>query len=111
VFALTLGDMRIDRIVELESPFMPPLQAFPDATQASIDEQRHWLEPAALCPLTGKLIMGIQSYLIRTRHHVILVDTCLGCNKTNRNFPDWHQRQDQFWLHKLKQLCTDEGGG
>jgi glyoxylase-like metal-dependent hydrolase (beta-lactamase superfamily II) len=104
VLTLTLGDICINRIVELETPFMPPLQAFPDATQANVDEHRHWLEPAALCPLTGKLIIAIQSYLIRTRHHVILVDTCLGCNKTNRYFPDWHQRQDPLWLHKLMQL-------
>lgn len=99
-----LGDIRIDRIVELETPFLPPLQAFPDASQADVDEHRNWLEPAALCPVTGKLIIAIQSYLIRTRHHVILVDTCLGCNKTNRYFPDWHQRQDPQWLHKLRQL-------
>jgi len=103
--------VRIDRSVELDRPFMPTLQAFPDATQASIDEQRHSLGPAALCPLTDKLIIGIQSYLIRTRLHVMLVDTCLGCKKTNRYFPDWHQCQDQLWLHKLKQLYTDEGGG
>jgi glyoxylase-like metal-dependent hydrolase (beta-lactamase superfamily II) len=99
-----LGEIRIDRILELETPFIPPLQAFPDATEADIDEHRHWLEPLALCPRSGKLVITIQSWLVRTPHHTILVDTCLGCNKTNPYFPEWHRRTDPSWLHRLLQL-------
>jgi glyoxylase-like metal-dependent hydrolase (beta-lactamase superfamily II) len=98
---MNVGDIRIERIVEMETPFMAPLQAFPEATLEAIAAHRHWLEPTALCPASGKLIIAIQSYLIRTRHHTILVDTCLGCDKTNNYFPEWHKRSDRGWYHNL----------
>jgi glyoxylase-like metal-dependent hydrolase (beta-lactamase superfamily II) len=98
---MQLGDIQISRIVEMETPFMEPLQMFPDATTEQLSRHRSWMQPWALCPATGKIIIAIQTYVIRTRHHVILVDTCLGCNKTNAYFPEWHQRSDRTWYHSL----------
>lgn len=98
---MKLGAIHIDRILEMETPFMTPAAMFPAAPPEVSARHRHWLEPAALCPVTGKLIIAIQTYVIRTRHHTILVDTCLGCDKTNRYFPEWHQRSDQGWYHAL----------
>jgi glyoxylase-like metal-dependent hydrolase (beta-lactamase superfamily II) len=98
---MQIGDIQISRIMEMETPFMDPLKMFPDATAAHIDQHRHWMEPWALCPQTGKVIIAIQTYVIRTRHHTILVDTCLGCNKTNPFFPEWHQRSDRSWYNTL----------
>src|SRR5687768_10689416 len=100
-FSMQLGDIQISRIVEMETPFMEPLQMFPDATTEQLSRHRSWMQPWALCPATGKIIIAIQTYVIRTRHHVILVDTCLGCNKTNAYFPEWHQRSDRTWYHSL----------
>ncbi|MDT8397874.1 MAG: MBL fold metallo-hydrolase [Pseudomonadales bacterium] len=98
---MNIGDIQIERILEMETPFLPPMTAFPDAPPAAIEQHRHWLEPNALCPASGKLIIAIQTYVIRTRHHLILVDTCLGCDKTNTFFPEWHQRSDRAWYQKL----------
>src|SRR5690606_19913534 len=77
--AVQLGDIRIDRILELETPFMTPAAMFPDAAPEDIEQQRHWMEPWALDPATGKIVIAIQTYVIRTPRHTILVDTCLGC--------------------------------
>lgn len=98
---MQFGDIHIDRILEMETPFLDPLQMFPDATAADIAAHRHWLEPWALCPVSGKIIIAIQTYVICTRHHIILVDTCLGCDKTNPYFPEWHQRSDRSWYQAL----------
>jgi glyoxylase-like metal-dependent hydrolase (beta-lactamase superfamily II) len=97
-----LGNIQIDRILEMALPFMDPLQMFPDATASDIDAHRHWLQPAGLCPHSGKIVIAIQTWLIRTRHHTILVDTCLGCDKTNAFFPEWHRRSDRSWLATLQ---------
>lgn len=85
----------------MEVPFMTPADAFPDAPQEAIAANRHWLEPAALCPDSGMLIIAIQTWIIRTPQHLILVDTCIGCDKTNHYFSDWHQRTDTLWYQKL----------
>ena len=85
----------------MEIPFVNPTQAFPDATEEDISAHRPWMEPSALCPESGRLILAVQSYLIRTSRHTVLVDTCVGCDKRNEWFPPWHQRSDESWLARL----------
>jgi glyoxylase-like metal-dependent hydrolase (beta-lactamase superfamily II) len=96
-----LGDIVINRILELEAPFMRPLEFFDEALPEVVEPHRHWLEPNALDPETGKMIMPVQSYLIRTQHHTILIDTCIGCRKTYDGVPEWKDRRDETWLHNL----------
>ncbi len=96
-----LGDIVINRILELEAPFMRPLEFFDEALPEVVEPHRHWLEPNALDPATGKMILPVQSYLIRTRHHTILIDTCIGCRKTYDGVPEWKDLRDETWLHNL----------
>lgn len=98
---LDIGAITVDRIVEMEIPFRSPEEIFPDATAEALDAHRHWMEPWALCPETGKLIIAVQSYLVRTSRHTILIDTCVGCGKTYDWFAPWHKRSDDSWLTKL----------
>ncbi len=96
-----LGDITINRVLELEAPFVSPFDMFHEATPELIDPHRHWLEPKALDPKTGKIILPVQSYLIRTRHHTILIDSCIGCRKSYDGIPAWQDRRDDVWLRNL----------
>ena len=97
-----VGEIVIDRVLEMEIPFLLPADAFPRTDVAeAIEKHRHWLEPSALCAETGMLIIAIQTWIIRTPQHLILVDTCIGCDKTNHYFKDWHQRSDSGWYQSL----------
>lgn len=98
---MRIGDITIERIVEMEIPFMRSEEMFPAAPIELLQQHRHWLEPKAMCPQSGKIIISIQTYIIKTPQHTILVDTCIGCDKTNHYFPEWHQRNDHSWYHKL----------
>ena len=78
-----LGEILIHRIVESEGPdpyFDPPV-FFPETTPEDWARHKAWLEPSAMDPVSGHLIFALQSYLVRTRHHTILVDTCVGDHK------------------------------
>jgi glyoxylase-like metal-dependent hydrolase (beta-lactamase superfamily II) len=99
---LQLGDITIQRIVEHEVPVYLPSDMFDEATPDAVAPYQEWLEPDALCPATGCLIMPVVSYLVRTRHHCILIDTCVGCDKTYAEPPAWHQRQNEAWLANLQ---------
>ena len=99
--AFAVGDIQVQRIVELVQPFMSPRSMFPEATDEDVAAHRHWLEPHALCPTTGKLIMTVQAYLVRTARHTILIDTCVGCDKDNAWYAPWHRRTDAGWLDRL----------
>ena len=99
---LQLGDIAVQRIVEHEIPVYHPSDIFDEATAAALEPYREWLEPKAMCPRTGLLVMPVQSYLVRTRHHCILIDSCCGHQKTYAEPPEWHQRSNEAWLTRLQ---------
>ncbi len=96
-----LGDITINRILELEAPFRRLREFFDEALPEAVEPHRHWLEPKALDPVTGRIIMPVQSYLIRSRHHSILIDTCVGCGKSDDGVAEWQDRRDETWLGNL----------
>jgi glyoxylase-like metal-dependent hydrolase (beta-lactamase superfamily II) len=99
-----LGGIDIARIVEREEPAFVASRLLPDATPEALAPHRHWLEPNALDPATGLLILPIQSYLVRTSRHVILVDACLGEGKSCRWHPPWHRMKNLPYLDDLARL-------
>jgi glyoxylase-like metal-dependent hydrolase (beta-lactamase superfamily II) len=96
-----LGDLTIHRIIEEERPLFDPLEFLPTLTPELLAENRSWLEPDAIDPATGKLRLCIQSYIVQTPHHNILVDTCVGNHKERPNRPFWHQKTDDTWEKNL----------
>ncbi len=96
----TFGEVTIHRVLELEGPFMLPSDVFPNATPQALEPDMHWLLNHAICPNTGKLILPVQSYVVQTPDHTILIDTCVGCGKTSA-LPDWNDRDDDTWLRNL----------
>ncbi|MDA1100615.1 MAG: MBL fold metallo-hydrolase [Proteobacteria bacterium] len=102
-----IGDIAVRRIMEYEAPFFVPHEVFREATPEALAPHRHWLEPKAMDPETGKLILPFQSYLVQTRHHTILIDTCIGCGKNITHRPEWFNRTDQTWLNNLRAAGVD----
>lgn len=98
----TVGDVTIHRIVEQEQPFFDPLTFFPGLTKERLEENRGWMEQAGALDLkTGNLILCIQSYVLRTPHHTILIDTCVGNDKNNPSRPFWHKKTDDAYMRAL----------
>ncbi|MCP5149878.1 MAG: MBL fold metallo-hydrolase [Ectothiorhodospiraceae bacterium] len=95
-----LGDMTILRALELHTTF-DPAAFFPDTTPEDWAPHRHWLEPHAMDPASGHLVLPMQSYVVRTRHHTILVDTCVGNDKHRPTRPRWHMKSDDTYLAAL----------
>jgi glyoxylase-like metal-dependent hydrolase (beta-lactamase superfamily II) len=99
-----LGSIAIARIVEREEPAFSVPGLLPDATTETLAPYRSWLEPKALDPATGLLILPIQSYVVRTRHHNILIDGCMGEDKTCRWQMRWHKLRGLRFLSDLAAL-------
>ena len=93
---IELGNIAIHRIVEQEGPFFDALKFFPTLTTELLEENRAWLRPRFLDP-ADQLMLCIQSYLVQTPQHNILVDTCVGNHKPRPTRPFWHMMQsDRF---------------
>src|SRR6266478_3909348 len=94
-------DMTIHRIVEQERAFTPMREFLPNLTQELLDENRAWLEPAGLDPATGHIVFCFQSYVVKTPHHTVLVDACIGNDKNFAQRPAWHRKSDTSWMNAL----------
>jgi glyoxylase-like metal-dependent hydrolase (beta-lactamase superfamily II) len=97
-----VGDMTIHRIIEQEDPLFDPLTFFPTLTPETLAEHRDWLtRMGGLDAATGKLVLCIQSYVVRTPHHTILIDSCVGNDKDRPARPFWHRKTDDRWMRGL----------
>ena len=96
-----IGDIRVDRIIEQEFPMFDPAEFLPDLTKDMIDPHRSWFEPNCLDPVSGLMTFCMQSYVIRTGKHNILVDTCIGNHKNHPARPPWHQKTDSTYMDAL----------
>ena len=95
-----IGDIEIWRILELNGPFMPPEKLFPTAgpdVAQVIDDH----SPGTICAETGKLIIPVQAFLLKTPQAIILVDACVGNDKTNEGHLDWHRLQGTRFMAGL----------
>ena len=96
-----LGEIVIQRIVESICTGFDPLSFFPGSTLDDWARHRTWMEPRALDPASGNLILTIQAFLVRTRHHTILIDTCVGNHKSRPLRPFWHMQKLNTFLPRL----------
>ncbi|MCC6193205.1 MAG: MBL fold metallo-hydrolase [Burkholderiales bacterium] len=99
-----IGGVSLTRIVESEGPLLTPAEIFPDSTPEIIGGESHWLAPRYYDPAADKLVITIQSFLLRTPHHTILIDTCAGNHKPRRRL-FFHQRKWP-WLDALARTGT-----
>jgi glyoxylase-like metal-dependent hydrolase (beta-lactamase superfamily II) len=97
----TVSDMTVHRIVEQEAGFTPILEFLPSLSQELLDENRSWMVPGALDP-AGMAVLCFQSYVVKTPHHTILVDACIGNDKSFPHRPTWHRKSDSNWMQALK---------
>ena len=102
---LILGPNIIERIIEQDRlPFTPFTQFFPTVSKELVDENRHWLEPDFLDPTSGKVVLTIQSYVVRSGGQIILIDTCVGNHKARPARPMWNMLKSEMWEKNLAVL-------
>ncbi len=95
--AIQLGDIKIHRVVEQQQPLFDAQEFFPNLTKEMLDENRAWLEPMYLDPATSRIVLCVQSYIVETPHHKILIDSCVGNHKPRPARPFWHmQTSDRY---------------
>ncbi len=96
-----LGDLTINRVLECHTPF-DPLWFFPDCTLEHWHAHSDWLVPTkAFDPATNRIVFPIQSYVVKTTHHTILLDTCVGNHKSRDFLDEWNHKTDDTYLRSL----------
>jgi glyoxylase-like metal-dependent hydrolase (beta-lactamase superfamily II) len=93
---IRLGEVTITRVVEIGRSSFPTPVMLPDATQEAIAAHHGWLRPHFFDEATGDIGSRIQSYVVRTPRHTILIDTCVGNDKHRADSPAWHLRHGSY---------------
>jgi len=96
------GDLTVHRIIEQETTFLPALDMFPALTEDLLAQNRDWLRKAGAIDADDMLILCFQSYIVRTPHHTILIDSCIGNDKPRPLRPKWNMKTDDTYLRALK---------
>jgi glyoxylase-like metal-dependent hydrolase (beta-lactamase superfamily II) len=97
----TIGDLTIHRIIEQETSFLPALELLPGVTPDLLAENRTWMQQAGAIDESDWLILCFQSYVVKTPHHTILVDSCIGNDKPRPLRPNWNMKTDDTYMRAL----------
>lgn len=97
----SVGDLTIQRVIEQETTFLPALELLPGLTPEVLAENRAWMQAAKALDDQDTLILCFQSYVIKTPHHTILVDSCIGNDKPRPNRAKWNMKTDDNYARGL----------
>lgn len=100
--SFNVGDLTIHRVVEQETSFLPALDMLPGLNPDVLAENRAWMRKARAIDDNDTLILCFQSYIVRTPHHTILIDSCIGNDKDRPGRPKWHMKTDDTYMRALK---------
>ncbi|WP_315795653.1 MBL fold metallo-hydrolase [Bradyrhizobium sp. SZCCHNRI3043] len=96
----SVADTTIHRIIEQETTFLPAREMFPELTPEMLAAERSALQAAGALDAQDTLILCFQSYVVRTPHHTILIDSCIGNDKP-RARPVWNMKTDDTYMRAL----------
>jgi glyoxylase-like metal-dependent hydrolase (beta-lactamase superfamily II) len=88
-----VGDVRITKVLESEFPARAELM-FPGARQEQLDAI-DWLAPHYV-DARGRLRISVHALVVETPSRCIVVDTCVGNDKSGRNLPIWNGLHGSF---------------
>jgi glyoxylase-like metal-dependent hydrolase (beta-lactamase superfamily II) len=68
----------------------------PGSSAAEVARHHGWLKPHFFDDAVGDLASRIQTYIVRTPEHTVLVDTGVGNDKSREDNALWHRRQGTY---------------
>ena len=92
----TIGDVRIGRIEETLGLGFEPAALLPDFEPEAIERHAEWLVPNFYSPPDARFVASQHSWLVRTRDHTVLVDSCVGNHKERPALERFHRLQRPY---------------
>ena len=97
----SVGNIEISRVVELEGTEFRYQGLFPDLVPEDFEAHRNWLAPHFFDYDIGQVKFSFHAFVLRTEHHTIVVDTCIGNHKSREARPIFNMREDPRFLNEL----------
>jgi glyoxylase-like metal-dependent hydrolase (beta-lactamase superfamily II) len=97
---IAIGELQIDRVEEICGAFLGMDEFLDGVPREVLARDPAWRARHGV-DSTGKLVTSVHSWIVRTKHHVILIDTCLG-NDKDRGEGNAGHRLQLNWLNRLR---------
>lgn len=94
-----VGDVEVWRILDWHGLFLTPERLFPNAP-GEVAQIIEGLAPGSVDAATGRLILPVQGFLLKSPGGTVLVDACIGNHKTG-GFVEWTGRDTGRFLAGL----------
>ena len=95
-----LGEITVSRIKETLGRAFSPMFLLPEMDRDVLKEHAGWLVPSHYDPTADRFVMGTHSWVLKTKRHTILVDTCIGNQKFRPESPNFNML-DMPYLQRL----------
>jgi glyoxylase-like metal-dependent hydrolase (beta-lactamase superfamily II) len=95
-----IGSAVLSIVQEYYGPSHSPTQLLPQADQAVIEANRHWLAPDFWIPSVNRFVVSLHTWVLKVDDKVILIDTGVGNGKNRPAFERLHRLNTQYmgWL-------------
>jgi glyoxylase-like metal-dependent hydrolase (beta-lactamase superfamily II) len=103
-----IGDVSVTRVNELYGPGFTPALLFPDWHPDVLVAHRDLLIPHCFSEADGCFISSIHTWVLRTRHHTILIDSCIGNHKPRPSVARFNQLNTPFLARLAEAGVTPE---
>ena len=94
VQSFSVGAIQIAKILDSLEPTSPRFM-YVDKRKDDFDPYLDWLQPHFVND-KKLMLLSIHAFILKTRHHTIMVDTCIGNDKRGLAFEQWNGRRAAF---------------
>jgi glyoxylase-like metal-dependent hydrolase (beta-lactamase superfamily II) len=106
--SFSVANLTVHRVEELIDSNVDAMSFFPLLTPEIVQKHLHWLAPQFWNAARNTFAFVFQTWVLKTPHHTILVDTCNGNHKPRPNVPHADQLNTPY-LERLKAAkCSPE---
>jgi glyoxylase-like metal-dependent hydrolase (beta-lactamase superfamily II) len=97
----SIGDITISRVIDLETNEHPYQNWFPDLVEADFEAHREQFEPIFFDFDIKRFTFSLHAFVVKTDKHTIVVDTCVGNDKTRQARKHFNMRDDARFMNEL----------
>ncbi|MCB2106991.1 MAG: MBL fold metallo-hydrolase [Rhodobacteraceae bacterium] len=91
----TFGDVTVTKVLDDIGPY-DAAAAYPGAPLAAFEKNEDWLVPHFYDPASKAIIFSYHSYVVRTQGKTLIVDTCIGNDKSRTRLAKWDMRKGPY---------------
>jgi glyoxylase-like metal-dependent hydrolase (beta-lactamase superfamily II) len=91
-----IGEISISQVIEQQGSGFAPDFLFPDWDPTVLEQHKSLMLPECFDEVGGRFIASVHTWVLRTPHHTILIDSCGGNHKNRPGLPRFHQQNLPF---------------